>query len=137
MILPGLLLTLDEYSSWRVGRVVPMIRHPPVTSHPSFGQITHVFRARHASPKRLRTQLEFLKRNKLYILDGLRVSKFSANFILIFLLTMHENSFVYFTGSAEHPTLPSALARFTRHWSTGSKFNKQMCPLTIWHVKYI
>ncbi len=26
MILPNLLLTLDEYSSWRVGRVVPMIR---------------------------------------------------------------------------------------------------------------
>ncbi len=26
MILPALLLTLDEYSSWRVGRGVPMIR---------------------------------------------------------------------------------------------------------------
>ncbi len=26
MILPVLLLTLDEYSSWRAGRVVPMIR---------------------------------------------------------------------------------------------------------------
>ncbi len=26
MILPALLLTLDKYSSWRVGRVVPMIR---------------------------------------------------------------------------------------------------------------
>ncbi len=26
MILPVLLLTLDEYSSWRVGRVVLMIR---------------------------------------------------------------------------------------------------------------
>ncbi len=26
MILSALLLTLDEYSSWRVGRVVPMIR---------------------------------------------------------------------------------------------------------------
>ncbi len=26
MILPVLLLTLDKYSSWRVGRVVPMIR---------------------------------------------------------------------------------------------------------------
>ncbi len=26
MILTALLLTLDEYSSWRVGRVVPMIR---------------------------------------------------------------------------------------------------------------
>ncbi len=26
MILPALLLTLDEYSSWRVGRIVPMIR---------------------------------------------------------------------------------------------------------------
>ncbi len=26
MILPALLLTLDEYSSWRLGRVVPMIR---------------------------------------------------------------------------------------------------------------
>ncbi len=25
MILPDLLLTLDKYSSWRVGRVVPMI----------------------------------------------------------------------------------------------------------------
>ncbi len=25
MILPALLLTLNEYSSWRVGRVVPMI----------------------------------------------------------------------------------------------------------------
>ncbi len=25
MILPALLLTLDKYSSWRVGRVVPMI----------------------------------------------------------------------------------------------------------------
>ncbi len=25
MILPALLLTLDEYSSWRAGRVVPMI----------------------------------------------------------------------------------------------------------------
>ncbi len=25
MILPALLVTLDEYSSWRVGRVVPMI----------------------------------------------------------------------------------------------------------------
>jgi len=25
VILPALLLTLDEYSSWRVGRVVPMI----------------------------------------------------------------------------------------------------------------
>ncbi len=26
MILPALLLTLDEYNSWRVGRVVQMIR---------------------------------------------------------------------------------------------------------------
>ncbi len=26
VILPALLLTLDKYSSWRVGRVVPMIR---------------------------------------------------------------------------------------------------------------
>ncbi len=26
MILPALLLTLDKYSSWTVGRVVPMIR---------------------------------------------------------------------------------------------------------------
>ncbi len=26
VILPTVLLTLDEYSSWRVGRVVPMIR---------------------------------------------------------------------------------------------------------------
>ncbi len=26
MILPALFLTLDEYSSWRVGRGVPMIR---------------------------------------------------------------------------------------------------------------
>ncbi len=26
MILPALLLTLDKYSSWRVGTVVPMIR---------------------------------------------------------------------------------------------------------------
>ncbi len=26
MILPALLLILDEYSSWRLGRVVPMIR---------------------------------------------------------------------------------------------------------------
>ncbi len=26
MILPALLLTLDKYSSWRMGRVVPMIR---------------------------------------------------------------------------------------------------------------
>ncbi len=26
MILPALLLTLDKYSSWREGRVVPMIR---------------------------------------------------------------------------------------------------------------
>ncbi len=26
MILPTLLLTLDKYSSWRVGMVVPMIR---------------------------------------------------------------------------------------------------------------
>ncbi len=26
MILPALLLTLDKYSSWGVGRVVPMIR---------------------------------------------------------------------------------------------------------------
>ncbi len=26
VILPALLLTLDEYSSWRVGRVVTMIR---------------------------------------------------------------------------------------------------------------
>ncbi len=26
MIFPALLLTLDKYSSWRVGRVVPMIR---------------------------------------------------------------------------------------------------------------
>ncbi len=26
MILPALLLILDKYSSWRVGRVVPMIR---------------------------------------------------------------------------------------------------------------
>ncbi len=26
MILPALSLTLDKYSSWRVGRVVPMIR---------------------------------------------------------------------------------------------------------------
>ncbi len=25
MILPALLLTLDKYSSWRMGRVVPMI----------------------------------------------------------------------------------------------------------------
>ncbi len=26
MILPALLLSLDKYSSWRLGRVVPMIR---------------------------------------------------------------------------------------------------------------
>ncbi len=26
MIFPALLLNLDKYSSWRVGRVVPMIR---------------------------------------------------------------------------------------------------------------
>ncbi len=26
MVLPSLLLTLDKYSSWRVGRVVPIIR---------------------------------------------------------------------------------------------------------------
>ncbi len=26
MILPALLLTLDKYRSWRVGRVAPMIR---------------------------------------------------------------------------------------------------------------
>ncbi len=26
MILPAILFTLDEYSSWRVGRGVPMIR---------------------------------------------------------------------------------------------------------------
>ncbi len=26
MILPALLLILDKYSSWRMGRVVPMIR---------------------------------------------------------------------------------------------------------------
>ncbi len=26
MILPAIFLTLDKYSSWRVGRVVPMIR---------------------------------------------------------------------------------------------------------------
>ncbi len=26
MILPARLLTLDKYSSWRLGRVVPMIR---------------------------------------------------------------------------------------------------------------
>ncbi len=26
MIIPALLLTLHKYSSWRVGRVVPMIR---------------------------------------------------------------------------------------------------------------
>ncbi len=26
MILPALFLTLEKYSSWRVGRVVPMIR---------------------------------------------------------------------------------------------------------------
>ncbi len=26
MVLPSLLLTLDKYSSWRVGMVVPMIR---------------------------------------------------------------------------------------------------------------
>ncbi len=26
MILPAILLNLDKYSSWRVGRVVPMIR---------------------------------------------------------------------------------------------------------------
>ncbi len=25
MILPALLLTLEEYSSWRLGRVIPMI----------------------------------------------------------------------------------------------------------------
>ncbi len=31
MILPALLLTLDEYSSWRVGRVVPMIRSAVTT----------------------------------------------------------------------------------------------------------
>ncbi len=32
MILPALLLTLDEYSSWRVGRVVPMIRSADQTT---------------------------------------------------------------------------------------------------------
>ncbi len=26
MILPALFLTLDEYSSWKLGKVVPMIR---------------------------------------------------------------------------------------------------------------
>ncbi len=36
MILPDLLLTLDEYSSWRVGRVVPMIRSAVQTTLRSF-----------------------------------------------------------------------------------------------------
>ncbi len=31
MILPALLLTLDKYSSWRVGRVAPMIRNDAPT----------------------------------------------------------------------------------------------------------
>ncbi len=33
MILPALLLTLDEYSSWRVGRIVPMIRSAVRITH--------------------------------------------------------------------------------------------------------
>ncbi len=41
MIFPALLLTLDEYSSWRVGRVVPMIHsntdYPPYSSEVKFG----------------------------------------------------------------------------------------------------
>ncbi len=32
MILPAILLTLDNYSSWRVGRFVPMIRSAVQTS---------------------------------------------------------------------------------------------------------
>ncbi len=32
MIFPTLLVTLDKYSSWRVGRVVPMIRSAVRTS---------------------------------------------------------------------------------------------------------
>ncbi len=33
MILPALLLTLDKYSSWRVGRVVPMIMNSSLINH--------------------------------------------------------------------------------------------------------
>ncbi len=36
MILPALLFTLDKYSSWRVGMVVPMIRSAVRTTLPSF-----------------------------------------------------------------------------------------------------
>ncbi len=36
MIFPALLFTLDEYSSWRVGRVVPMIRSAVRTTLRSF-----------------------------------------------------------------------------------------------------
>ncbi len=46
------------------------LRHPPVTSRPSFGQITHVFRARSRwgrSPKRLRTQCFVPSKNWGYI----------------------------------------------------------------------
>ncbi len=35
MIIPALLLILDEYSSWRVGRVVSMIRSAVRTTHRS------------------------------------------------------------------------------------------------------
>ncbi len=49
----------DAGSTARAFMLPGRLRHPPVTSRPSFGQITHVFRARSAggvSPKRLRTQ---------------------------------------------------------------------------------
>ncbi len=45
MILPALLLTLDKYSSWRVGRVVPMI-------HSAAGPCRDLWRGRCSKYKR-------------------------------------------------------------------------------------
>ncbi len=60
----------DAGSTARAFMLPGRLRHPPVTSRPSVGQITHVFRARSRwwrSPKRLWTQLLFPSRNWGYI----------------------------------------------------------------------
>ncbi len=56
----------DAGSTARAFMLPGRLRHPPVTSRPSVGQITHVFRARLRWWRSLSvfwTQLEFLKRN--------------------------------------------------------------------------
>ncbi len=77
----------DAGSTARAFMLPGRLRHPPVTSRPSVGQITHVFRARLRWWRSLSvfwTQLEFLKRNYCFycFLFNLFLPTSSMNYLI-------------------------------------------------------